>query len=340
MRQTLLLLIPIGLSIGLCSFAAENKSPGAETVTAASNYPQAVLEGQFLKARLYLPDSKNGYYRGTRFDWSGLISRVGYGAHSFFCEFKQEHDPLNHDDVCGTAEEFDIDGPASFFQAKAGDPFIKIGVGILERPDDSAYSFWKRYKILKPGQWKIERAQSKITFQQTLQGPNGWGYDYAKTLELVPDSPTLRIVRRLKNTGSQPIETSHYGHNFLRIDDVPAGTNCTLDFRFDPHLTPDSRGQGCVEVKGRQLIFPSNPPLEVGIWVRMEGFQKPEDNEIKVVNHRSESAVTISTVRPLGKLVFYSSGRVLCPEPFVRWAINPGKTQEWTTTYRFTAGKQ
>jgi len=49
--------------------------------------------------------------------------------------------------------------------------------------------------------------------------------------------------------------------------------------------------------------------------------------------------MTITTDQPLSKLVFYSSGGVLCPEPFVRVAIAPGQTREWTTTYRFSAEK-
>src|SRR3974390_1385130 len=64
-----------------------------------SQFPAANLRSKELEASFYLPDAQKGYYRGTRFDWSGLISRVEYLGHSFFCEFReQQHDPLNHDD--------------------------------------------------------------------------------------------------------------------------------------------------------------------------------------------------------------------------------------------------
>jgi hypothetical protein len=36
--------------------------------------PQTEIKNQHIQAKLYLPDSQNGFYRGTRFDWSGVIS--------------------------------------------------------------------------------------------------------------------------------------------------------------------------------------------------------------------------------------------------------------------------
>ena len=35
--------------------------------------PQVEITNGLIKARLYLPDANNGYYRATRFDWSGII---------------------------------------------------------------------------------------------------------------------------------------------------------------------------------------------------------------------------------------------------------------------------
>jgi hypothetical protein len=302
---------------------------------ARAGYPVTNLSSGRLKAWMYLPQSQTGYYRGTRFDWSGLVSRVEYGGHSFFCEFKQEHDPLNHDDICGTAEEFGIESPPSYAETKAGEAFIKIGIGVLEKTDDSAYAFWKRYRIQKPGSWNTVTEPGKMTFHQDLQGPNGWSYDYTKTVELAADVPELRIKGRLKNTGTKTIDTDHYGHNFSRIDDVPAGTNYTLEFPFAPRLGPDSKTQGCLEVTGRSLHFTKNPAPDQAIWVRLDGFERREDNAIRIVNHATKSTLSIITDQPLSKLVFYSSGGVLCPEPFIKLNIPPGQTREWTTTYRF-----
>lgn len=272
------------------------------------------------------------------FDWSGLVSQVDCRSHTFFCEFKEQHDPLNHDDVCGTAEEFGITSPPSYDQAGPDEPFIKIGIGVLERPDSASYSFSRGYKIQKPGEWRIVKGPDKIQFTQKLTGPRGWGYEFTKTIEASGDAPTLRITRRLKNTGTETIDTDHYDHNFLRIDNVPAGTNYTLEFPFAPRFAQDSKTQGCLEIKNRVLLFTKEAPPDQAIWVRLEGFKKREDNEIKIANHKTGGTMTITTDQPLSRLVLYSSGGVLCPEPFTKVTILPGQTHEWTTTYRFTAG--
>ena len=39
---------------------------------AAPQFPQAELSNSSIRATLYLPDAQSGYYRGTRFDWSGV----------------------------------------------------------------------------------------------------------------------------------------------------------------------------------------------------------------------------------------------------------------------------
>ncbi len=298
-------------------------------------FPSTILSNRVLKATVYLPDAEKGYYRGTRFDWSGLVSRVDYAGHTFFSEFKQGHDPLNHDDTCGTSEEFGIESAPSYAEAKPGEPFIKIGIGVLERPDSSEYSFWKRYKILTPGLWKESFGPGRLEFRQELQGPAGWAYRFDKLLETRAGAPELQIRRTLKNTGTQRIVTDHYDHNFLRIDDLPAGTNYTLEFPFTPHFGKDSKPAGLVTLQGNSLVFTREPARDQAIWVRLDGFSKPEDNRIKVTNHATGASMTITTDKPLSKLVFYSSGGVLCPEAFVNVDLAPGQTLSWNTTYRF-----
>ena len=328
----------LAFGVVFSALAGQNSDrPTASDASWTKEYRQTSLHSPQLKVTLYEPDAQHGYYRGTRFDWSGLISRVDYSGHTFFSQFKQEHDPLNHDDICGTAEEFGIESAPSYATAKPGEPFIKIGIGVLEKPDDSPYEFWKRYTIRTPGLWHETHSARKIKYRQKLQGPNGWSYDYTKIIELAPNAPELKIIRRLKNTGSQDIQTDQYCHNFLRIDDTPAGTNYTLEFRFAPTFGKDSQTQGCMEIQNRSLLFTKNPPPEKGIWLRLEGFSQREDNSIRIVNHSTGAAMTMTTDQPLSKFVFYSSGGVLSPEAFVKVSIPPGHTQEWTTTYRFEA---
>ncbi|HTL55917.1 MAG TPA: hypothetical protein VL361_09575 [Candidatus Limnocylindrales bacterium] len=317
---------------------------GGESLTKPdlSQYPSSSISTKQLKATFYLPDPQKGYYRGTRFDWSGLLSRVEYGGHSFFCEFRErQHDPLNHDDICGTAEEFGMTTtPLGFAEGKTGEPFVKIGIGVLERGNDPEYAFWKKYKILQPGNWNIQTKPDSIEFTQGLNTTQGWSYEYTKRVRLDDTAHTLTITRRLKNTGTKKIDTDHYGHNFLKIDDVPAGPDYVFEFPFQPHFGEGSKPEGCVEIKDKSLVFLKQVPTGKSIWVRLDGFTKPSDNQMRIVNRRTGAAMTIRTDKPLLRLVYYSSDGVLAPEPFVKLELAPGETTEWRTTYEFEAGKQ
>ena len=100
---------------------------------------------------MFLPDAKNGYYRSTRFDWSGVVGCVSLNGHKFFGEWFAQYDPLKNDSITGPVEEFRIDdGPTVLTgrgranlsvttrrdwvqEAKPGETFLKPGVGVLRQ---------------------------------------------------------------------------------------------------------------------------------------------------------------------------------------------------------------
>src|SRR5689334_67880 len=94
------------------------------------SYPHAVLTNGALTLTVLLPDASRGYYRGSRFDWSGLVARAECGGHSLFAPWKSPHDPTDPEGAFGTAEEFGMKGPDGYTEAKAGETFLKIGVGL------------------------------------------------------------------------------------------------------------------------------------------------------------------------------------------------------------------
>ena len=49
----------------------------------AADFPQAELSNGRIVVKIDLPDAHTGYYRGTRFDWSGMIQSVVYNGHEY-----------------------------------------------------------------------------------------------------------------------------------------------------------------------------------------------------------------------------------------------------------------
>ena len=57
----------------------------------AAGFPE-ISNGQ-IKAKIYLPDAKSGYYRSTRFDWSGAVYSLTYKSHEFHGPWYDRIDP-------------------------------------------------------------------------------------------------------------------------------------------------------------------------------------------------------------------------------------------------------
>jgi hypothetical protein len=319
---TAILLAGISLSLGFYSLASTDEFPSAE------------MSNSEIKLGMYLPDAEKGYYRGTRFDWSGVISQVEYKGHTYFDEWKEGHDPTNHDDIVGPVEEFRTQGAAlGYHEAKPGESFVKIGVGLLEKPDEPSYSFARSYKIIRPGTWKVDKGEGWIEFQQDFSDDSGWGYLYTKRISLAEGKPEFVIWHSLKNTGSKHIETQQYNHNFFMIDATPIGRNYVLRFPFQVEAKRDL--QGYMEARGSELIF--NKDLEDNsLFTELEGFgDSAEDHEIIIENKKTGAGVKINGDKPIAQLNFWTVKTTICPEPYVEFNLAPGEEVEWERRYLF-----
>src|ERR1700704_1835076 len=76
------------------------------TLLAGAEFPHAEISNKVIHAKLYLPDVENGYYRSSRFDWSGVIASLTYNGHSFFGKWFDRYDPTINDAITGPVEEF------------------------------------------------------------------------------------------------------------------------------------------------------------------------------------------------------------------------------------------
>ena len=68
------------------------RSPGDKTVSVT-----AEISNNVIQVRLHLPDLEKGFYRGTRFDWSGIIGSLVYCGHSYYGPWFTRVDPTVYD---------------------------------------------------------------------------------------------------------------------------------------------------------------------------------------------------------------------------------------------------
>jgi hypothetical protein len=314
-------------------------------VLAAADYPEHSISNNSVRARVALPDTGSGYYRGTRFDWSGLITSLESGGHSYFAPFYEKFDPSVRDvdfkgtvlagpisAVSGPAEEF---SPIGYADAKAGGTFIKIGVGALRKPDEPRYDHYVMYEIVNPGKWSVKSGAGEIEMTQEVRDPaSGYSYVYRKTLRLLNGQPKMALEHSLKNIGAKTLEGNVYDHNFFVIDRQPVGPDFTLKFPFEPKATRDMGNMA--STRGSQVEYLR--PLEGGEAATspFQGFgATAKDYDFRVENRKTGAGVHVTGDRPLSRLMLWSIRTTLCPEAFVDFHIEPGQEFQWNILYEF-----
>ena len=303
-------------------------------VFAAMEYPKIELDNALIRVSIFLPDAELGYYRGTRFDWSGIIERVDYADHRFYAPLHSQHDPLRHDSVSGPAEEFAMFNPMGFAEAEAGESFVKIGVGLLAKSSDDEYRFNGDYRLIRAGEWDIEHGPDRVSFAQDLAGERGWAYRYRKTIHLNPGQPELVIEHRLENAGTKTIDINHYNHNFTIIDDVPFGPEYDVEF---PFATAEPVSIDNLAWFRANAIEVEQPLQDKSLWIPVfEGSDPGSYNAALVRNRKSGAAVEFRGDTPITRMVFWAVERAACPEPFIDIHLAPGQSQQWSSRYRFS----
>ena len=306
------------------------------SVSRDTDYPQVVLSNDLFSVTIYLPEPTTGFYRSTRFDWSGIIKDVKYAGHTYYGEWQTPHDPLNFEQAVGPCETFGSPVPQGYAEAKPGETFIKIGVGHLEKFDDSEYAFYKSYKLVKPGRWTVKHGPDWIEFQQSLTDDRGWGYCYTKRIQLAADQPTFTMQHRLENTGTRKIETNVYNHNFTIIDDEQIGPSYQVLFSFDIAARRDLKG--VAQVAGNTVTF--QKAVGDPIYTEIGGLSgSVTDGDFSIENMKSGAGFKVSSNRVPAKISFWTAPRALCPEPYIDLNIEPGEAFTWDLEYAFFVSK-
>ena len=314
------------LSLGLCL---------ASSLSRAQDYPKAEISNGLIHAELMLPDPQNGSYRGTRFDWSGIISSLHYEGHEYFGRWYEHHDPKIHDAITGPVEAFQTnDKGLGYDEAKAGGTFVRIGIGTLRKPDEKDYRPYDTYEIVDPGVWTIHKHKDRIEFTHRLKSEQGYAYIYRKTVRLVKGKPQLLIEHSLKNIGTKTIETNQYNHNFFVIDHEKVGPDVVVKFLFSPNPVRGFKDRA--EVRGREIVFPHELVGKNGVFSELEGTGSGvKDYDFRIENLRTGAGVRFTSDYPLLKVNFWAISTVAVAEPYIELKIDPGKESHWSITYDF-----
>lgn len=317
-----------------------------------ADFPKAEIRNGEIRATVYLPDKAKGFYRSTRFDWSGMIGSLKYRGHEFYGpwfskieENVYDYDYDNSEIVAapftagsGLAEEYQTSGKAlGYYEAKGGETFIKIGVGVLRKPaNEEKYDHSKPYEIVDGGKWTVHKTADSVEFVQEISNPTTkYGYRYTKILRLDKSKPVLEIEHRLRNIGTREIESRMYNHNFLTLDKQPPGPDLVTTTAYPIEARrPPTKGLG--EIRGNQLVYLKTLEGKDRMTASLGGFgASAKDFDFRVENRRLGAGVRITGDRPLANVSVWSIRTVFALEPFVSLKISPGEETQWKFIYEY-----
>ncbi len=325
-------------------------------ILAAADYPQVRLTNGKVTASVAVPNAQDGFYKGTRFDWSGIITSLETNGHLFFAPFFEKFDPNVIDvdfkgtvlagpvsAVSGPVEEF---APLGYADAKAGGTFVKIGVGVLRKPEEQRYDHYEMYTIADGGKRTVKESKNEVSLTQEVRDPvSGYGYLYTKTVRLVPGQSKLELVHSLKNIGEKKIEGNVYDHNFFVIDHQPIGPDIALKFGFTPKLGGGGRGRGPapavpvapkIEARGNEIDYLQAMGNGDTASSMIQGYgATPADYDFRVESAKAGVGAHITGDRPLSRLMLWSIRTCVCPEAYIDLNIDPGQEMQWKYTYEF-----
>jgi hypothetical protein len=339
---------PVLIAMLVCVAVAPRIGTLIAARTAQPEYPEAEISNGQIRARLYLPDARRGFYRSTRFDWSGVIASLEFQGHQYYGPWFTRSDPSVRDfiykgtdivvsaqsGVVGPAEEFPR--PQGYTTAKPGGTFVKIGVGVLRKPDESTYSAYNTYEIVDSGKWTVKSTADSVEFVQELtDAASGFGYLYRKTVRLASGRPELVIDHSLQNTGRLPLQTTQYNHNFLVLDRAGTGPDFTISFPFQiqparPH------DPALAEVRGNRIVYVKTLEGEGRVSLGIQGFGKEaKDYDFRIESRKLGAGIRMTSDRPLASVALWSIRSVISLEPFVDVTTEPGKATTWRYSYTY-----
>ena len=319
----------------------------AMTGLTAGEFTQAEISNGMVRAKLYLPDAKAGFYRSTRFDWAGTIFSLEYKGHTFFAPWFKQHDPGLRDVEyrpaldgfaagtpsanVGPVEEFS--SPLGYDEAAVGGTFLKVGVGALRKPEEQRYAWATRYEITDSGKRNVRTGRDSVECVQEVAA-NGYAYIYRKTVRLSKNKPELVLEHSLKNTGQKRIETPVYAHNFFVMDDQPSGPDFTIKVPFEIKAAKDTLD--VLQVRGKAIGYSRELEKDERAMVQVAGSgATAADYDIRVENRKTGTGVRVTADRLLARMTVWSIRPTLCPEPFINVKVEPGGEFTWRISYEF-----
>ncbi|WP_219834747.1 hypothetical protein [Paenibacillus sp. R14(2021)] len=266
-------------------------------------------------------------YRGSRFDWTGLVTEVRLDERHTFCT-KESFVSGQGTGGIGLCNEFGISLPVGYEEARVGETFPKLGVGLLTRVDDAAYGFARSYPIA-PFPVDVHAGKSSLTFTVHPLVTRGYAVRLIKTVSV--EQNRLRFVYELSNVGEVFVATNEYGHNFVNLDGHAVGPEYRL--RLPDGFAFESSGSRTFPLEFENCVMRWMHVPEGEFYCRSTASFSPGLQW--ELTHESGVGMREHVNFAPSMIALWGTKHVVSPEVFLHLELEPGETTSWTRELEF-----
>ncbi len=300
------------------------------------NFP-IILRSDRLTVEIAQPGS---VYHGTRFDWTAFITQVTLDGTHTFCVPESLESGQGSGGV-GLCNEFGIEEVIGYDEAQPGDLFPKPGIGLLARPDDQPYNFFRPYEIVAPFPIHVTADATQATF--TVEPLDCRGYAVRLTKTVTVEGAGLTIAYALENVGEKPVATTEYVHNFMGIDEHAIGPDYRLRMPYTiefaapegPFVERMAQMMAILDVQGGEIRCKATP--QHPFYCRPLGFAKTDAAQWELVHAPTGVGMREYDDFAPARVAVWGTTHVISAEVFVPVNVHAGETQRWTRRYEFFA---
>ena len=247
--------------------------------------------------------------RGPRFETTAAVVSVKVKGREFLAPG-------------GLADEFNPKwiSPPGFDRANPGEPFLKVGVGVLLRKSAWRYFFGHFYVVERLAE--VERmtglGEGVIGFRQRCDSLLGWAYEYEKTYAVDARCRELTIRYRMRNTGADTFVIETYNHNWFAFAAPDEGKVHRLEAPFELE---------------EGLSVPGS--LTEPVYRMAEQSTPASANRVRLSHATDGRWVQFTGDFAVSRFALAVDATSFSPEVFGRWTLAAGAEATWSRTYRF-----
>ena len=310
-----------------------------------------ILRSKRLEIRIREPGE---IYRASRFDWSTNVDSIILDGKHQFASTEILDSAKARVRGGGLHSEFGIRGALGYESAKIGERFGKIGVGFIRREDSDPYDFYRLYEDIEPTPNKVREINHDDGEELEISGATAlhqkFGWKLVRRYRVA--SHSLTVKTELTNTGTEPILTSEYCHNFLKLGEKNVGPDYALSFDFplsEQFEDVNDKSRVLEALPGKTPRFIKEPANDPGsqFWVgsllpaapslteKMPIAELPQRTQWTLRDSETGLSASERLDGPCLRVDMWGRRYVCSVELFARIDLRPGERQTWSRHYVF-----